>query len=36
MFARKLTSLDYPSAVQFNVNGMSVNSSVCGPVNETV
>jgi hypothetical protein len=35
MFARKLTALDYPSPMQFNVNGKSVNSLVCGPVNET-
>lgn len=35
MFARKLTALDYPSPMHFNVNGRSVNSMVCGPVNET-
>jgi len=36
MFARKLTALDYPSPTQFNVNGKSVKSVVCGPVNETL
>jgi len=36
MFARKLTALDYPSPVQFNVNGRSINSVVYGLVNESV